>query len=186
MPAVYGASLATSGAILVRWYAPNDNGGLAISGYTVQKQTGVTWTDVATTTALSVEVPAEQPGVRGYWRVLALNSLGASIASSTVSFALPALKASAVQSPAIVAGTVAGSAQLTYTAPTSNGGSAITLYYAYVSRDAGLTWTLISVASGLSVRVVAPAKGVTWQFKVAAVTSAGIGEFSSVVSFTGN
>lgn len=186
VPAVYGATLTTTGTILVRWYAPTDNGGLAISGYKVQKQTGTTWTDVATTTALSVEVPAEQAGVRGYWRVLALNSLGASIASSTVSFALPALKASAVQSPAIVAGTVAGSAQLTYTAPTSNGGSPITLYYAYVSRDAGLTWTLISVAPGLSVRVVAPAKGATWQFKVAAVTSAGIGEFSSVVSFTGN
>lgn len=186
VPSVYGASLTTTGAILVRWNASTDNGGLAISGYKVQKQTGTTWTDVTSTTALSVEVPAEQPGVRGYWRVIALNSLGESVASSTVSYALPALKSSAVQSPVVVAGTAMGSAQLTYAAPISNGGSAITSYYTYVSRDAGVTWTLISVTTALSIRVVAPARGVTWQYRVAAVTSAGVGEFSSVVSYTGN
>jgi hypothetical protein len=157
-----------------------------ISGYKVQKQTGSTWTDVTTTSALTVEVPAEQPGVRGYWRVLAVNSLGASAASSSLSYALPAIKSSAVQNPVIVAGSAAGTAQLTYGAPTANGGSAISSFYTYVSRDAGVTWALISATTALSVRVQAPARGVTWQYKVAAVTAAGVGEFSSVVSYTGN
>ncbi|MEY3846629.1 MAG: hypothetical protein RJA66_896 [Actinomycetota bacterium] len=185
-PSVSGVSLTTSGAIQLRWYAPSDNGGIVISGYRVQKQTGSTWTDVTTTSALTVEVPAEQPGVRGYWRVLAVNSLGASAASSSLSYALPAIKSSAVQNPVIVAGSAAGTAQLTYAAPIANGGSAISSFYTYVSRDAGVTWALISATTALSVRVQAPARGVTWQYKVAAVTAAGVGEFSSVVSYTGN
>jgi hypothetical protein len=185
-PRVSGASLTGTGAVLIRWYAPTDNGGAAISSYKIQKASGADWVDSATSTGLTVEVPADLPGSKASWRVIAVNAVGDSVASSLANYTFPAVKATAVQDVTVVAGTVAKTIQVSYVAPANNGGSAVRYYYVYVSRDAGVTWSIVSSSSALTVRLTAPLKGATWQFKVAAVTSAGVGEFSSVVSFTGN
>ena len=185
-PRVIGASPTTSGAVSIRWYASTDNGGVAISGYKVQKQSGSIWVDVASTAGLALDVPGDLPGSRVSWRVVALNSVGESLPSSVATYAFPAVKASAVQSVSIVAGPVAKTSQLSYSAPANNGGSPVTNYYTYESRDAGATWALIATGTALTVRLAAPAKGVTWLYKVAARTLAGTGEYSSVVSYTGN
>jgi hypothetical protein len=102
-----------------------------------------------------------------------------------MSYAIPAVKASAVQNVAVVANATVGYVQVSYSAPANTGGGSFYGYYTYVSRDAGATWVLISSTSATSVRVSAPAVGVTWLYKVAANTSAGPGEASAPVSYTG-
>jgi subtilisin family serine protease len=184
-PQSVGYTFNADSTVTVRWSAPYDNGGLAITGYKVQRQNGSTWADVADATSLSIVVPADQPGTRSYWRVIAFNALGASPVSYTMSYSIPALKSSAVQNVAVVASTSAGYVQVSYSAPANTGGGSFYGYYTYVSRDAGATWVLVSSTSATSVRVSAPAAGVTWLYKVAANTSAGPGEASASVSYTG-
>jgi titin len=184
-PRIIGASLTITGNVSIRWYAPTDNGGVAVTGYKIQKANGSGWVDVASSPGVSAELPADLPGTRSSWRVIAVNAVGDSVASSQAIYAFPAVKATAVQNVTVVAGTVAKTIQLSYVAPSYNGGSAIS-YSAFVSRDSGLTWALVSSTSALTVRLSSPLKGVTWLYKVVAVNSAGAGEFSSVVSYTGN
>lgn len=184
-PQSIGYVINADSTVTVRWAAPYDNGGLTITGYKVQKQSGSTWVDVADATTLSIVVPKDQPGTRTYWRVIAFNALGASAVSYTMSYAIPAMKASAVQNVAVVANTTVGYVQVSYSAPANTGGGSFYGYFTYVSRDAGATWVLVSSTSATSVRVAAPAAGVTWLFKVAANTSAGPGEASAPVSYTG-
>lgn len=184
-PQSLGYAFNSDNTVTVRWAAPYDNGGLAITGYKVQKQNGSTWADVADSSGLSIVVPKDQPGTRSYWRVLAFNALGASAVSSTMSFAIPALKSTAVQNVAVTASTSVGYVQVSYSAPSNTGGGSFYGYYTYVSRDAGATWTLISSTSATSVRVAGPAAGVTWIYRVAVNTSAGLGEVSASVSYTG-
>ena len=184
-PQSVGYIFNSDNTVTVRWAAPYDNGGLVITGYKVQKQNGSTWADVADSTALSIVVPKDQPGTRSYWRIIAFNALGASAVSSTMSYAIPALKSTAVQNVAVTASTSVGYVQVSYVAPSNTGGGSFYGYYTYVSRDAGATWTLISSTSATSVRVAGPAAGVTWIYRVAANTSAGLGEVSASVSYTG-
>lgn len=184
-PQSVGYVFNSDNTVTVRWAAPFDNGGLAITGYKVQKQTGSTWSDFADATGLSILVPRDQPGTRSYWRVIAFNALGASPVSYTMSYSIPALKSSAVQNVAVTASTTVGFVQVSYAAPANTGGGSFYGYYTYVSRDAGSTWVLVSSTSATSVRVSSPAAGVTWLYRVAANTSAGVGEASASVSYTG-
>lgn len=184
-PQSIGYTINADSTVTIRWAAPSDNGGLAITGYKVQKQNGSTWGDVADTTALSIVVPRDQPGTRNYWRVIAFNALGASPVSYAMSYTIPAVKASTVQNVAVVASTTLGYVQVSYAAPANTGGGSFYGYYTYVSRDAGATWVLLSSTSATSVRVSGPAAGVTWLYRVAANTSAGMGEASASVSYTG-
>jgi hypothetical protein len=102
-----------------------------------------------------------------------------------MSYTIPAVKASAVQNVAVVASTTLGYVQVSYSAPANIGGGSFYGYYTYVSRDGGATWVLLSSTSATSVRVSGPAAGVTWLYRVAANTSAGMGEASASVSYTG-
>ena len=169
--------------VTVRWSAPSDNGGLAITGYKVQKQNGTTWVDFADASVTSIIVPADLPGARSYWRVIALNSLGASSPSSVMSYLIPAIKSTAVQNVAAVSAN--GAVQVSYSAPANLGGGSFFGYYTYVSKDGGLTWSTVTYTTATTVRAPAPTAGATWMFKVAANTSAGIGVFSPSVSVTG-
>jgi Subtilase family/Fibronectin type III domain len=185
-PQSVGYVFNSDNTVTVRWAAPYDNGGLAITGYKVQKQNGGTWVDVADSTALSIVVPKDQPGVRSYFRVIAFNALGASAVSYTMSYAIPAAKASPVQNVTVTASTSVGYVQVNYAAPSNFGGGSFYGYYTYVSRDSGATWVLIGSTTATSVRVSGPAAGLTWLYRVAANTSAGVGEASAPVSYTGN
>ena len=184
-PQSVGYVFNSDNTVTVRWAAPYDNGGLAITGYKVQKQNGATWVDVADATGLSIVVPKDAPGTRSYFRVIAFNALGASAVSSTMSYAIPAAKASPVQNVTVTASTV-GYVQVNYAAPSNFGGGSFYGYYTYVSRDSGATWVLIGSTTATSVRVSGPSAGVTWLYRVAASTSAGVGEVSAPVSYTGN
>ena len=75
-----------------------------------------------------------------------------------------------------------GAVALTWTAPTQNGGSAITDYVIQYSSDAGSTWTTFSRAPSTAtsaVQVTGLTNGTAYVFRVAAVTAVGAGGYSA-------
>ena len=175
------------GSVSISWFSP-ENGGTAITGYKLQKlDASNNWVDAVTVggSTLSTVVPRDLPGAKVSWRVIAINSVGASAASLPVSYTIPAVKSAAVQNVAVTAGTSAASVQVSFGEPTTLGGSALVNYQVQVSRDGGATWAAATSTKSLSVIVAGPAKGVTWSYRVIAYTVAGLGDASASVSYTG-
>ena len=108
------------------------------------------------------------------------NRLEATVNSSFV-VALPQQPATPPSAPTSVVGTPGnGSVQLSWTAPASNGGSAITNYVVQRSSDSGLSWTAVErVASSTpSATVTGLTNGIGYVFRVAASNAVGTGAFS--------
>ena len=108
------------------------------------------------------------------------NRLEATVNSSFV-VALPQQPATPPSAPTSVVGTPGnGSVQLSWAAPASNGGSAITNYVVQRSSDGGLSWTAVErVASSTpSATVTGLTNGIGYVFRVAASNAVGTGAFS--------
>lgn len=74
-----------------------------------------------------------------------------------------------------------GQVALTWDAPFSNGGAAITDYIVHFSSNNGVTWTTFSdgTSSNRAAKVTGLTNGIDYMFRVAAVNLAGTGVFSS-------
>jgi subtilisin family serine protease len=178
-------AIATDGNIDARWYTPSDNGGSAITGYTIQKSLDqVNWSTVATPAfgINAIVIAKENPGVRVFFRMQATNAIGTSAFTSAVSIQMPFLKASAPQNFAVV--DMQSYVRATWAAPTNLGGSTYLIYQIQYSRDGGATWLTMTSVSSTSANITRPAKGTTWQYRVAAYTSFGFGETSGLVSIS--
>lgn len=182
-----GAPTAVSGAaddtsVVVSWTAPTDTGGSAITDYTIESSSdsGTTWTAFAdgTSTTASARVTGLTNGTAYSFRVSAVNAAGTGTASATAS-ATPVTTPTAATT---VVGT-AGDTQvaLTWTAPTDNGGSAITDYTVEYSSDSGATWT--TFADGTSTTASATLTGLTngtsYTFRVKPINAVGTGTTST-------
>lgn len=142
---VVGAS-GTNGQSSVSWVAPSDDGGTAVSYYTVQYSTnGSSWTTFGTTSVSSplivTGLNVGNTGQSYYFRVAATNAgtnggAGAYSAASAVAtpYTVPGVPASVS-----LAINGAGSMAVTYTAPSSNGGSPVSSYQ--YSTNGGSSWT---------------------------------------------
>jgi titin len=178
-------AIATDGNIDARWYTPSDNGGSAITGYTLQKSLDqVNWTTVATPAfgINAIAIVKENPGVRVFFRMQAANAIGTSAFTSPVSIQMPYLKASAPQNFAVV--DMQSYVRATWAAPTDLGGSTYLIYQIQYSRDGGATWLTMTSVSSTSANITRPAKGTTWQYRIVAYTSFGFGETSAAVSIS--
>ncbi len=123
-----------SGQATVSWTAPASNGGSAITGYTVTSAPeGKTCTTSGATTCA---VPGLTNGTPYTFVVTASNAVGASVASSPSTAVTPAMVPGAPTGVYAVAGD--GQASVSFTAPASTGGSAITGYTVTSAPD-GLT-----------------------------------------------
>ncbi|MEK7409808.1 MAG: fibronectin type III domain-containing protein, partial [Actinomycetota bacterium] len=168
--------------VSLTWTAPVSNGGSAVTDYVVESSPdGTTWTvfaDGVSTTA-SATVTGLTNGQAYTFRVSATNSAGTGATSVVSASVTPRTTPGA---PTSVAGT-SGNAQvsLIWTAPVSNGGSAITDYVVQSSPD-GTTYT--TFADGTSTTTSATVTGLTngtaYTFRVAAVNVAGTGNYSTV------
>ncbi|MFM6963002.1 MAG: fibronectin type III domain-containing protein [Micrococcales bacterium] len=171
-------TFAADGSINLVWYASLDNGGSPIVGYKVEKSfDATTWSTVTTTPGnqLALNLPRENPGVRVYFRVSAINAIGigATYASSIM---VPYLKATAPQNVVI---TDNGSAVVaTWAAPANLGGSPSVSYQIQVSRDGGATFVSYTSTSALSIAVPRPAKGTAQLYRMIAWTAYGYSDAS--------
>ena len=188
IPTAVTGTTASSTVNLV-WMAPAFDGGAVITDYLIQysSDAGATWTTYAdgTSASSSATVTGLINGTGYIFRVAAVNSEGTGGYSAPSSTLTPGAIITVPTAPSGLTG-VAANAQvsLTWIAPVSNGGAAITDYLIQYSPDSGVTWsTFVDGAStSTSANVTGLTNGVGYLFRVAAVNSAGTGGFSSPTS----
>ncbi|HUG31166.1 MAG TPA: fibronectin type III domain-containing protein [Candidatus Limnocylindria bacterium] len=166
---------ATSGnsQISLSWSAPVSDGGSPITGYRIYRSTSTgteTFTGVSVTSTRYTD-SAGSYGTTYYYRVSAVNSVGEgplSNESSAKFVSSPSaplnLKAAPHKSRGIV---------LSWSAPSSNGGSAITGYRIYRSTSSGAAVFLVAVGTVSTYRDTATARGIPYYYVVTAVNAVG-------------
>lgn len=153
-PAAPTAVVASSTSITVSWAAPASDGGSAVQGYRLYVSSasdGVTFsaavlsnpTTLITLTSKTLTGLTSGSTYRFY--VSAVNSVGEGAASGLSAGLSTATVPGAPGTPTATLVTC-NSVALAWTAPASDGGSAVLGYRVYVSADNGVTWTLYNSA----------------------------------------
>src|SRR5207244_711460 len=125
---------------------PADNGGSAITGYKIERSSngGSSWSTLGNTcgTSTSCSDTGLPHATTFTYRVSAINSIGTGSPSNTASATTLAV---APSPPSGLTATAVSPSQisLSWSAPSDNGGSAITGYKIERSTDDGSTWTTL-------------------------------------------
>src|SRR5262249_39235837 len=122
-----------NGSVSLGWSAPTSNGGSAITGYRIYRSTNNRHVTLLTTpcNVTSWTDTGLNNGTTYYYKVTALNSIGEGPRSNELA-ATPTTSATAPGAPTLNSATGGNTTvALTWSAPTSNGGSAITGYRIY-------------------------------------------------------
>ncbi|HZV25778.1 MAG TPA: fibronectin type III domain-containing protein, partial [Acidothermaceae bacterium] len=166
-------------------FTPGSSGGSSVTSYQYQLVTSGAWA-TASSASSPIVVSGLTNGTTYQVSVRAVNAVG----DGTASTAQAATPATVPDAPSIIGNTVAGSdlhLSAAFTAPSSNGGSAI-IDYDY-STDAGATW--LSAASTTSPIVIsalsadgttALVNGTTYDVELRAVNTIGAGLASAVAT----
>jgi predicted phage tail protein len=158
----------------VSWTAPAVTGGAPITGYTVTAAPG--GATCTTTGAVTCTVTGLTNGTAYTFTVVATNGVGNSAASEPSASVTPMAPATVPGAPTGVS-VVPGDRRLTvsWTAPASNGGAAITDYVVQFRTVGAPTWT--TATDGVSTATTAVITGLTngtaYQVRVATVNSVG-------------
>ncbi len=177
-----GAAVAGNGSATVSWTAPASNGGSAITGYVVTPYVGFTPQPSTTypSTATTQIVPGLTNGTQYRFRVQAINAVGTGTFSTTTNAVVPAAPPGAPTIGSAVAGN--GQATVSWTAPASNGGSAITGYVVtpYVGLSPRPSVTFMSTATTQIVPGLT--NGTQYRFRVQAINAVGTSAYSTVTN----
>jgi hypothetical protein len=173
--------------VALTWVAPADIGGSAITDYLVEYKLSATstWSTFSdgTSTSTSATVTSLTNGTSYDFQVSAINGSGTGSSSGTVT-ATPLTTPSA---PLSFAGT-SGDTQvsLSWSAPASNGGSAITNYFIEYKLSATSTWSTFSHATSTatSATITSLTNGTSYDFRVSAINLVGIGSVSGTATLT--
>ena len=190
-PRTLRAAGTSPNAIELNWDAPANDGGAVISGYRIEWATtaGGPWVALVPnsgSTATTHTHTGLPPATTRFYRVSAINSAGigqpAGPASATTLPDVPA-------APTRLTATARGTSQinLSWTAPTNDGGARISGYRIEVSADGGSTWSILrrdtgSTATTFSHTNLQPAT--RRHYRVSAINVAGVGRASHVAAAT--
>jgi titin len=158
-----------NGQAVISWTVPDTTGGSPITGYTVASTTG---SFRVTTTATTATVTGLQNGVSYTFVVYATNAVGNGAVSQPSNAVVPVTIPGAPTSVIAVAGF--NEATVSWTAPTSAGGTPITMYTVTASNGASATTT-----GTTSVVVTGLVNGQTYTFTVTATNAVGTGPASA-------
>jgi len=164
----------TNGGITVSWAAPSYDGGTAITGYVATvRSTGDTCTTLASTRTCSFSGLVN--GSSYIVDVVATNNAGNSESASSAN-----VTPRTVPSRPVQVTLTPGSATLrvSWAAPLSDGGSAITSYLATATPGTGLTCT----STGTFCDFLSLTPGTSYSVTVVAINAAGTGASSAAVS----
>ena len=126
------SAVAGVGQVTLTWSAPANSGGHPLGDYKISA-TGVTEFDVANTLTTQV-VTGLTAGSEYTFQIKSSNTLGNSLATSFSAVTVPTTPGAPTSASASVSGTTITAS---WVAPTSNGGSAITGYKAYLINEGG-------------------------------------------------
>lgn len=162
----------SSTQIDVPFTAPASDGGAPITSYTAVSSPGNITGSISQSGSGTIRVSGLTAGTSYTFTVYATNTNGNSANSSASSSVIPASVPGAptIGSPARVSGS-GTSIDVPFTAPASDGGSAITSYTA-VSTPGSLTGTLSQSGSG-TIRVTGLTQGTSYTFAVYATNGVG-------------
>ena len=172
-PTAVGA-VAGDGQATVSWTAPVSDGGTAVTGYTVTSSPG--GFTATTTGPTSAVVTGLTDGTPYTFTVTATNAIGTGSASAPSSPVTPATVPGAPIGVSAAPGN--GQATVSWTAPVSNGGSAIT-GYTVTSSPGGLTATTAGTTSAV---VIGLTDNTPYTFTVTATNGVGTGAASAASS----
>ena len=183
----------TKSGVSLSWTAPTYNGGSPITNFVVEtsRNDGATWTRLTdeqkpVSTSVNFTMNGLAPGTHYLVRIAAVNLAGESDWTELVG-GLTTVTSSATKPLGLAASRIdATTLSLSWNLPDSNGGLAISDYRVEVSGNGGTTWTAVPHAAsnlrGFSLDKLS--KGKTYKFRVAAVTSLGLGAYSDVLTVT--
>ena len=182
---------AGDGRVTLSWLAPSSDGGAAITRYEYRYKTTGTypanWTNAGGSTARSVTVSSLTNDTPHTFQVRAVNSAGPGTASEVI--ATPTTATTEPGAPrSLNASAGDGRVTLSWLAPSSDGGAAITRYeYRYkTTGNYPVNWTTVpgSNATTTSYTVPSLTNGTLHTFQVRAVNSVGAGTASSEATAT--
>jgi subtilisin family serine protease len=170
-PSDFQGEVLADGRVSLSWAASVDDGGSEITGYRVEVLRSGVWNAVLTQRTLTLVSQVLRKGESANFRVVAVNRVGISAASSVITLARPTSVPSDITS---LNTSVSGSAiNLSWIAPTDNGGSSILRYQ--VEKKTGSDWTVVGEsANSTSFRLEGLEPGESITLRVRAVTSVGL------------
>jgi hypothetical protein len=160
---------ATNGEATVSFTAPSSNGGSAITYYTATSSPGNIAETLNQSGSGDITVSGLTNGVAYTFTVTATNAKGTSAASAASTSVTPATMPDAPTGVSAIAENT--QATVSFTAPSNDGGSAITQYTA-TSNPGGFTGTLSQAESG-AITVTGLTNGVAYTFTVMATNAKG-------------
>jgi fibronectin type 3 domain-containing protein len=188
VPSAPQGLLATSGDAQVNltWSAPLDDGGNVITGYKVYRGTAAGAGTLLATLGSELSYTDDEVinGQTYYYSVSAVTAIGEGARTEE----LPATPAAAATVPSVPQSlvVVGGTAQvaLTWSAPSSDGGSPITAYRIYRGTGIGGETLLTAVGNVLTYTDTGVTNGLTYYYVVSAVNGVGEGPRSAEASAT--
>ena len=182
-PTSLGATAQTSGtSMALAWTVPSDDGGESITDYDVSSDDGVTWASTGSTFT-AYTLTGLDKGTEYTFRVRAVNSVGNGTASTSVTETTATTRPGAPTS--LSASVTSTTADLSWTAPTDDGGSPITEYqYRFTTgTTAGGTWTDTN-STATSVTISSLTADTEYTFQVRTVTTVGSSQSNPSVTET--
>ena len=193
-PRSLSATASGTNRINLSWSAPASDGGSAITGYRIEVSPNgnSNWTDrVANTTGTNTSYAHTglATGTTRHYRVSAINANGTGTPSNVDDATTGTTGSTVPGAPTRLTATASGSTRidLSWSAPASNGGSAITGYRIEVSSDGGSSWSVrVANTRNANTRYAHTgfAAGTTRHYRVSAINANGTGATSNVGNAT--
>ncbi|HLY81593.1 MAG TPA: fibronectin type III domain-containing protein, partial [Acidimicrobiales bacterium] len=185
-PQSLGAT-AGDGTVSLTWSAPASDGGSSITNYEIYRGTSAgTETKVAEVgNVLAYTDGGRTNGTTYYYEVSAKNAVGEGSLSNEASATPQPPPPTPPSAPTLTAATSGnGQVGLSWTAPSSDGGSQITNYTIYRGTTSGGEVFLATIGNVTSYVDAGLTNGMTYYYTVAAVNVAGTGPMSNELSAT--